>query len=66
MPAVKPFPTTVKVQCRNEEPFLAVIKFQYVPHKGLVPYIDCPHCCRGYYLDEGGEWLSDRPLVILD
>lgn len=59
------WPTKVKVQCRNEEPFEAVIKFQPIPDRGLIPYIDCPHCARGYYLEPNGEWTADRPLVIL-
>jgi hypothetical protein len=67
-PALKAgrWPTQVKVQCRNEEPFEAVIKFQPIPQVGLVPYIDCPHCCRGYYLNPKGEWMADRPLVVLE
>jgi len=60
------WPTKVKVQCRNEAPFEAVIKFQHIPHKGLTPYIDCPHCGRSYYLDVDGEWTADRPLKILE
>ena len=59
------WPTTIKVQCRNEPPFLAVIRFQNIPRKGLTPYINCHHCARGYYLEPSGEWISDRPLVIL-
>ena len=65
MPAVKPFPTTVKVQCRSEEPFNATIRFAYIPGKGLTPFIDCPHCGREYYLKDDGNWESDRPLVFL-
>ena len=60
------WPTKVKVQCRSEEPFEAVIKFQPIPNRGLVPYIDCPHCCRGYYLEPDGQWVADRPLKILE
>ena len=46
------WPTKVRVQCRNEEPFEAVIRFQHIPQHGVSPII--------------GEWVSDRPLVILD
>ena len=60
------WPTKVKVQCRSEELFEAVIKFQSNPNQGLTPHIDCPHCARGYYLEPSGEWVSDRPLVILE
>ena len=60
------WPTKVKVQCRNEEPFEAVIRFQPVPRIGLIPTIDCPHCGRGYSLGPNGEWTADRPLVILE
>lgn len=60
------WPTKVKVQCRNEEPFEAVIMFHPIPNRGLVPHINCPHCGRGYYLEPNGEWVSDRPLKILE
>ena len=59
------WPTKVLVKCRNEEPFQATIKFRLVPRKGLTPVIDCPNCGRGYSLTPDGEWVSDRPLVIL-
>ena len=59
------WPTKVRVQCRNEAPFEAAIRFQQIPKRSLVPVIDCPHCGRGYILDPSGDWISDRPLVIL-
>lgn len=62
--------TTVKVQCRNEPPFEATIRFHPIPRRGsssiIDPIIDCPHCGRSYALASDGEWLSDRPLVILE
>ena len=60
------WPTRVTVQCRNEPPFEATIAFQSIPNRGLVPYINCPHCARGYFLEPNGEWVADRPLVFLD
>ena len=60
------WPTKVRVQCRSEEPFEATIKFQHIPQVGLVPYIDCPHCGKAYYLSPSGEWKADRPLVVLE
>ncbi len=27
-------------------------------------YINCPTCCRGYFLNRDGEWFSDRALTI--
>lgn len=56
--------TDTQCQCRNETPFMAVIKFHPIPHKGLIPHIDCPNCGRAYYLEASGQWVSDRPLVI--
>ena len=61
----KRWATKVKVQCRNEEPFEAVIAFRHTPKMGLRPFIDCPHCGRAYALMASGEWISDRPLAIL-
>lgn len=60
------WPTKVRVQCRNEDPFEAVIRFQHIPNHGVSPIIDYPHCGRGYALAPSGEWVSDRPLVILN
>lgn len=60
------WPTKIQVQCRQEPPFYARIMFHQVPKRGLVPVINCPHCARGYFLNEEGEWVSDRPLVILE
>jgi len=59
------WPTNIKVQCRNEPPFYAKIQFHPIPGKGLTPYINCVHCARGYFLEPSGEWIADRPLVIL-
>ena len=59
------WPTTVKVQCRNEDLFEAIIRFHPVPRIGLVPFINCPHCGREYSLGPTGEWTADRPLKIL-
>lgn len=28
--------------------------------------IDCPRCARGYFQEEDGSWVSDRPLTILE
>lgn len=60
------WPTKVKVQCRSEAAFEATIKFLSAPQKGLVPSINCPWCGRRYFLQDSGEWISDRPLVILE
>jgi hypothetical protein len=27
--------------------------------------IDCPTCGRGYFLEEDGQWICDRPLTVL-
>lgn len=60
------WPTKVQVQCRYEPVFEAKIRFHPIPKRGLVPYIDCPNCGRRYFLNEEGEWFSDRPLTIID
>lgn len=67
LPSVKAgsWPTKVMARCRNEPQFEVTIQFQPIPFRGLVPYIDCPHCARVYSLNKKGEWYSDRPLVIL-
>jgi len=58
--------TTVTVRCRYEPEFKARIRFNPIPGKGLVPCICCPNCGRVYFLEDSGEWVSDRPLVIID
>lgn len=64
-------PTRIKVQCRNEEPFMAGIQFRRGPvgpdgTVSAIPCIDCQHCGRVYSFDVAtGKWLSDRPLVFL-
>ena len=63
------WPTTVKVQCRNEPVFEATISFRHVVTGGgdglLVPQITCPHCARDYVLQPHGFWFSDRPLKVI-
>lgn len=72
------WPTTVKVQCRNEPVFEATIRFrqpmrlvatfgvQDLPSGPLTPTITCPHCARDYYLRSDGTWMSDRPLKFIE
>ena len=59
------WPTDVMVQCRNEDPFRATIKFSPGIMEIPAPFISCPHCARDYSLNAEGEWYADRPLVIL-
>jgi len=56
------WPTDVPVQCRNEPPFKAIIRFRVEAQGGLAPTITCPHCARDYRLRQDGTWQSDRPL----
>ena len=53
----------IKVRCeRDNTTFKPVI--QKDPSGAL--YINCPTCCRGYYLEEDEIWRADRPLTILE
>ena len=62
------WPTTIKVRCRNEEPFEALIVMAPgIKTPIIAVYINCPHCGRRYLLNmESGQWVSDRELTILD
>lgn len=58
------------VRCRNEPTFRArpspYIERVWQDEKRVRLAINCPACGRMYFLNEKGEWYSDRPLVILE
>ena len=58
---VKVIPTTLKVKCRQEPTFEAVVRFD---DRGRA-YIECPNCGRVYYFQSDGTWFADRNLTFL-